>query len=66
MSGRESYDDNANADEGSLPNPGAPTPLSALEVSLARPECVSCLRQLVADLVGTRRGWVGSQNATSS
>jgi len=28
----EEYDESANADEGSMTGPGAPTPLSALEV----------------------------------
>lgn len=33
MSGHEGYDDSANAEEMGQTGPGAPTPLSALEVS---------------------------------
>jgi hypothetical protein len=33
MSGNEEYDEATNADDGGMTGPGAPTPLSALEVS---------------------------------
>jgi hypothetical protein len=36
MSGHEEYDEAANVEDGGHTGPGAPTPLSALEVSLTR------------------------------